>query len=49
MVHVHVCEELMRSDLKQDSPGGVSGCGCGSVEEGELCGTVAVEGGGQSQ
>ena len=32
-----------------NSPGGVGGCGCESVEEGELCGTVAAEGRGQSQ
>ena len=57
MVHVNACTEQGKSmrvaverDLKQDSPGGVGGCGCGSVEEGELCkltcGTAAVEEGG---
>ena len=32
-------------DVKQDSPGGGGGFGCGSVEEGELttCGTVEEE------
>ena len=37
---------------KQDSPGGVGGCACGSVEEEELCEltcrTAAAEGGGGS-
>ena len=35
-------------DPQWDSPGGVGGCGCGSVEEGSACeltcGTVAVQG-----
>ena len=38
------------SDLHQDSLGGAGGCGCASVEEGELTrGTAAVEGGGGSK
>ena len=40
-------------DLQQDSPAGVGGCGCGSVEEEELCeltcGAATVEGGGGSK
>ena len=36
--------------LQQDSLGGAGGCGCGSVEEGELCeltcGSTAVKGDG---
>ena len=37
----------MNSLCVVQTPGGVGGCGCGSVEEGELCeltcGTAAVE------
>ena len=39
--------------IERDLPGGVGGCGCGSVDEGEFCGltcgTAAVEGGGGSK
>ena len=49
----HVCHQNMCSGRDQNSPGGVGGCGCGSVEEGELCeltcGTAAVEGGGANE
>ena len=35
--------------MKQDSPEGIGGHGCGSVEEEELCGPVAVKGRGRNQ
>ena len=35
---------LIEGDMQPYSPGGVGGCGCGSVEEESLtCGTTAVE------
>ena len=43
---IHECQCVHR---EQDSPGSVGGCGCGSIEDGELWvlthGTAAMEGG----